>query len=139
MAVNSIEPTMTPRAPVGLRAMGTEVDPGDIEIVEPGEEEPVIDEPVHTANLVKFLEEKDLNKISQDLMRLYEDDDSSRSDWLEMYVEGLKYLGISPMICSPAVNPSRVLPGSFTRSSLSLSSGFSRMLSAKFSPQPVRF
>ena len=47
----------------------------------------------HGANLAEFLEEDELNKISDNLRSEYEMDKSSRSDWEKSYVDGIKLLG----------------------------------------------
>ena len=46
------------------------------------------------ANLAEILDERELMKIADDLMGLYEDDRSSRDDWEDAYVNGLELLGI---------------------------------------------
>jgi len=46
------------------------------------------------ANLAEFMGENELQTLSGDLMGDYEADLSSRKDWLDTYVKGLKILGI---------------------------------------------
>ena len=47
----------------------------------------------HGANLAEFIEEDELNKISDNLKAEYEGDKSSRSDWEKSYIDGIKLLG----------------------------------------------
>ena len=46
------------------------------------------------ANLAEVLDERDLMQISDELIGLYKDDRSSRDDWEDAYVSGLKLLGL---------------------------------------------
>ena len=46
------------------------------------------------ANLAEVLDERDLMRISDELTGLYKDDRSSRDDWEDAYVSGLKLLGL---------------------------------------------
>ena len=47
----------------------------------------------HGANIAEFIEEDELNKISDNLRAEYEGDKSSRSDWEKSYIDGIKLLG----------------------------------------------
>ena len=52
------------------------------------------DTPVeHRANLAEMLDENELEKISSELIELYEADNSTRADWMDSYTKGLDYLG----------------------------------------------
>jgi hypothetical protein len=48
------------------------------------------------ANLVDYIDDRELGAIASDLIGAYEDDLSSRSDWEETYVKGLDLLGVKP-------------------------------------------
>ena len=92
-------------APMGLDALSSEPDL-QIEIVDPeavtiGIDGAVIelmkDEPRaedFDANLAEYMSEGDLQSLASELIGNYEQDLSSRKDWLDTYVKGLKILGI---------------------------------------------
>jgi hypothetical protein len=101
----AIEPAIYP-APLGLDAameepMEVEIeieDPesvaisaGGLEIVFEAEREQPED---HDANLAEYLEERELMTIASDLIEDYETDQSSRKEWVDTYVDGLKLLGM---------------------------------------------
>jgi len=113
MATNSIDKSVNP-APVGLGAldeMGGLSAPENLEadieieiedpervsietegleiIIEPGEMD---DE--FGANLAEELDEQELQIIAGDLLGDFEDDLSSRKDWVQTYVDGLELLGM---------------------------------------------
>ena len=103
MAINSIEKTMQPTdlKGMGLGDPNIEIeieDPekvtvgiGDMEIeIEPGKE---TDENFD-ANLAEDMDEEELNTLSEDLIGDFEDDISSRKDWMQTYVDGLELLGL---------------------------------------------
>jgi hypothetical protein len=46
------------------------------------------------ANLAEVVDEDDLNRMSIDLMALFDADKASRSDWEQMYAKGLELLGL---------------------------------------------
>lgn len=95
------------QAPLGLGAMdpedaGPEIeieieDPesvtigiGDMEIeIEPGEDEDEFNE-----NLAEKISEDVLESLASELIADYEDDISSRKDWMQTYVDGLELLGM---------------------------------------------
>ena len=55
-----------------------------------------LEEPIDTsfdANLAEFIDEKDLQDISSDLIGGYKEDSSSREEWYDAYAKGLKLLG----------------------------------------------
>ena len=55
-----------------------------------------LEEPMDTsfdANLAEFIDEKDLQDISSDLIGDYKEDSSSREEWYDAYAKGLKLLG----------------------------------------------
>jgi hypothetical protein len=68
--------------------IGDEFDPGE----DPQQAGP---QPQFKDNLCEYLEEQDMQKISTDLLNAFDDDESSRSQWLKEYVDGLDYLGFS--------------------------------------------
>lgn len=101
----AIEPAIYP-APLGLDAameepMEVEIeieDPesvaisaGGLEVVFEAEREQPED---HDANLAEYLEERELMTIASDLIEDYETDQSSRKEWVDTYVDGLKLLGM---------------------------------------------
>lgn len=45
-------------------------------------------------NLVDFIEEDELDKLSTDLIAKYEADERSREEWVEAYIKGLDLLGL---------------------------------------------
>ena len=92
-------------APMGLDALSSEPDL-QIEIVDPEavrigidgavielmKEEPRAEQ--FDANLADYMSENDLQSLAGDLIGNYEQDLSSRKDWLDTYIKGLKILGI---------------------------------------------
>jgi hypothetical protein len=96
-------------APVGMDAMqgqesGMEIeivnpemvtlDDGSVEITIVPEKEVDEDGIEFDANLVEYLDERDLVQLSGDLIDAYENDLASRKDWEETYTEGIKLLGL---------------------------------------------
>jgi hypothetical protein len=93
-------------APQGIAAMAAEMEPIEIEIVDPEEvrigvdgmmielskEEPRAED--FDANLAEYMNENELQSLASELLGNYEQDLSSRKDWLDTYVKGLKILGI---------------------------------------------
>jgi hypothetical protein len=93
------------QAPLGLDALAPP-EPIEIEIVDPEEvrigvdgmmielskEEPRAED--FDANLADFMNENELYSLAAELIGNYEQDLSSRKDWLDTYVKGLKILGI---------------------------------------------
>jgi len=93
------------QAPLGLDALAPP-EPIQIEIVDPEEvrigvdgmmielskEEPRAED--FDANLADFMGENELQSLASELLGQYEQDLSSRKDWLDTYVKGLKILGI---------------------------------------------
>jgi hypothetical protein len=98
------------QAPIGLGAMGMQPEPmepdleieiedpesvtigmGDLEIeIEPGKEE----DDEFNENLAEKISEDALESLASDLISDYEDDISSRKDWMQTYVDGLELLGM---------------------------------------------
>ena len=92
-------------APMGLDALSSEPDL-QIEIVDPEavtigidgavielmKEEPRAEQ--FDANLADYMSENDLQSLAGDLIGNFEQDLSSRKDWLDTYIKGLKILGI---------------------------------------------
>lgn len=93
-------------APMGLGALAAEEPAVEIEVIDPeemnisvdgieislGKQEPRAED--FNANLAEFMSENELSSIAMDLLGQYEEDLSSRKDWLDTYVKGLKILGI---------------------------------------------
>ena len=95
-------------APQGLEALTQQEDPQGIEIeienpdavrigidgmeieIEPGRE--VNDD--FNANLAEDMDERELQSLSSELVEDYEADSTSRKDWIDTYIKGLKLLGI---------------------------------------------
>ena len=92
-------------APLGLDALAPP-EPIEIEIVDPeevrigvdgmmielGKDEPRAED--FDANLAEYMNENELYSLAAELIGNYEQDLSSRKDWLDTYVKGLKILGI---------------------------------------------
>jgi len=96
------------QAPAGLSAIDPEQDGPDLEIeiedpesvkiktgdmeieLEPGDE--ADDE--FNANLAEEMDEKELTSLVGDLLSDFDDDISSRKDWIQTYVDGLELLGL---------------------------------------------
>ena len=93
------------QAPVGLDSLAEE-DAIEIEIVDPESVTIGIDgleieiepsEPSDAdfdANLAEYISEKELLQIAGDLLGDFEEDISSRKDWIQTYVDGLELLGM---------------------------------------------
>ena len=47
-----------------------------------------------SANLAEYMDEAELESLASDLISDYEDDISSRKDWMQTYVDGLELLGM---------------------------------------------
>ena len=58
--------------------------------IEPGEEE----EGEFSVNLAEYIDAEELESIASELIGDYEDDVSSRKDWMQTYVDGLELLGM---------------------------------------------
>lgn len=70
------------------------LDDGSVEItIMPGEE---VDENgvPFDANLVEYIDDRELQSLSSDLLDAYKNDLASRKDWEETYTEGIKLLGL---------------------------------------------
>jgi len=93
-------------APQGIAGMAMDMEPIEIEIVDPEEVRIGVDGMViemakaepraedFDANLADFIDEQELQILASELIGDYEQDLSSRKDWLDTYVKGLKILGI---------------------------------------------
>ena len=57
-------------------------------------DEPQADPMAFDANLVDFIDDSELQKISGDILSSIQHDKESRSEWEKTYVDGLKYLGM---------------------------------------------
>jgi hypothetical protein len=94
------------QAPVGLDSLSADEEPLEIEIEDPesvaikiGGLEIVLEEEPESAddfdaNLAEYISEKELASIAGDLLGDFEDDISSRKDWIQTYVDGLELLGM---------------------------------------------
>lgn len=94
------------QAPLGLDALATETPDIEIEIVDPesviigldGVEIKITPgddrEEAFDSNLVEFLEDSTIESVVNELIADYEDDVSSRRDWMQTYVDGLDLLGM---------------------------------------------
>lgn len=94
------------QAPMGLESLAAEEAPIEIMIEDPesvaigidgmmieiGKSEPRAED--FDANLAEFINESELQSLAGELIGNYEQDLSSRKDWLDAYVKGLKILGI---------------------------------------------
>ena len=64
---------------------------GDMEIeIEPDRES----EDDFNANLAEYIDDEDLQSIAEDLIGDFDEDISSRKDWMQTYVDGLELLGM---------------------------------------------
>ena len=93
------------QAPVGLDSI-VEEEPIEIEIVDPESvtigmdgleieiepSEPTAED--FDANLAEFMSEGEMTEIAGDLLGDFDDDISSRKDWIQTYVDGLELLGM---------------------------------------------
>lgn len=97
----AIERAMTP-----LDEDTSEDNPFEVQIVpddyeaEGAEESEAPDQPldpaqIHQENLVEYFEENDLDGIGKEIIRMFDEDEATRHDWIKTYKEGLKYLGFS--------------------------------------------
>jgi len=87
-------------APQGIAVLAAEMEPIDI-VVETEEDGAVVElmkeEPRSEGfddNLAEYMNEGELQSLAGELIGHYEQDLSSRKDWLDTYVKGLKILGI---------------------------------------------
>ena len=89
-------------APQGIAVIAAEMEPIDIEIEIPSEEDGVVISLMKAEsrsegfddNLAEYMSEGELQSLVSELIGHYEQDLSSRKDWLDTYVKGLKILGI---------------------------------------------
>jgi len=84
------------RAPKGLDLLVEEGPETEIEIEIEGEEFPPDEDGAEefNANLAEVLDEDVLQSLASDLIGSFDDDISSRKDWLQTYVDGLELLGL---------------------------------------------
>jgi len=89
-------------APQGIAVIAAEMEPIEIEIELPSDEDGMVVEMSKGEsrsedfddNLAEYIGENELQSLSMELLGQYEQDLSSRKDWLDTYVKGLKILGI---------------------------------------------
>ena len=94
------------QAPVGIDALAEQEPEMEIEVVDPESVTIGIDgleieiEPTEEgeddfdANLAEYMSEGDLTSITGDLIGDFDNDISSRKDWIQTYVDGLELLGL---------------------------------------------
>ena len=94
------------QAPVGMDQLAMEEEPIEITIEDPESVEIDIDglairlekeekdEKNFSANLAEDMDERELESLASDLISEFEDDISSRRDWMQTYVDGLELLGM---------------------------------------------
>lgn len=95
MATNFDRPLATPITATPDAAYPDDVGPEGIEVIleSISGEEPAAEPVPFDANLAETMDERDLNRLSDELVDLFEQDVLSRKDWTRMYVEGMKVLG----------------------------------------------
>ena len=88
------------KAPLGLDAAMEDTSEIEIEIIDPEEVDISIDgveitlEPEretpedHDANLAEYIDDRELATIASDLLEDFENDQSSRKEWVDTYVDG---------------------------------------------------
>ena len=85
------------QAPVGLDSLAEDEDEIEIEIDDSEMldlEEDVADEEEFNENLAEYISEGALAELAGDLTGDFEEDISSRKDWIQTYVDGLELLGM---------------------------------------------
>ena len=70
---------------------GVEINADGLTVVLSPDEESADD---FDANLAEFMDEGELSELSGDLVGAYEDDEASRKEWLDTYVDGIELLGM---------------------------------------------
>jgi hypothetical protein len=93
-------------APMGMEQLAMEEEPLEITIEDPESVEIGIDglslriepddedEDDFSANLAEDMDERELQSIASDLIGEFDEDISSRKDWMQTYVDGLELLGM---------------------------------------------
>lgn len=89
-------------APQGIAVLAAEIEPIDIEVEIPSEEDGVVISLMQAEtrsdefndNLAEYMGEGELQSLSGELIGQYEQDLASRKDWLDAYIKGLRILGI---------------------------------------------
>jgi hypothetical protein len=82
-------------APVGLEALGEELDIELTEDFELGDTQEPPEEPIgFNENLVEHLDPGVVEELVSDILSDFDDDISSRKDWIKTYVDGLELLGL---------------------------------------------
>jgi hypothetical protein len=89
------------QAPIGLDLDSPDTDEGldiEIEIEDPDAEEEEVEEEEEdeefAENLAEDMDEDALTELASDLLGEFDDDISSRKDWMQTYVDGLELLGM---------------------------------------------
>lgn len=94
-------------APLGMEQLAMEEEPLEIAIEDPESVEigiggtPILrieeaeeSDEDFSANLAEYMSEEDLQSLASDLTSDFDDDISSRKDWMQTYVDGLELLGM---------------------------------------------
>jgi hypothetical protein len=89
------------QAPIGLDLDSPDTDEGldiEIEIEDPDAEEEEVEEEEEddefAENLAEDMDDGALSELADDLLGEFDDDISSRKDWMQTYVDGLELLGM---------------------------------------------
>ena len=94
-------------APQGLAALHSiEIEIEDPELELEGEQEnfePPSEE--FNENLAEYIDDGELQSLSSELLSDFEEDVSSRKDWMQTYVDGLELLGLKIATCGASINP----------------------------------
>ena len=94
-----MEPTDLPEITMGEPDIEIEIEDPEKVTVGIGDMEIVIDPDAESdddfnANLAEDMSDEELQTISTDLLNDFEEDLSSRKDWMQTYVDGLDLLGL---------------------------------------------
>jgi len=94
-------------APLGMEQLAMEEEPLEIAIEDPESVEigiggtPILrieegeeSDEDFSANLAEYMDEKELQSLASELISDFDDDVSSRKDWMQTYVDGLELLGM---------------------------------------------
>lgn len=97
MATNFDKPLATPSPSfTGEITYPDDVGPEGIEVILEEASIEMEEEPIpFDANLAETMDDRDLARLSDELVDLFDQDVNSRREWVKMYVEGMKVLGTS--------------------------------------------
>ena len=88
------QPLRTPDPEEEFEGIEIDIINPDAVMISEIDEEEVVEQVPHDANLADWLPEEELAKISGQLREEFEADRNSRSDWAEAYVKGMDLLGM---------------------------------------------